>query len=89
MKQVLDQLGFEATSRSGNQVRGPCPIHGSSLRSRAFSVNLRSGRYYCHKCHSHGNQLELWAAANNLRMYAAAVDLCRVLGRDVPWITRW
>jgi DNA primase len=90
MEPVLNQLGFQPTSRSGNQLHGPCPVDGStSTRSRTFSVNLATGRYYCHKCHSHGNQLELWAAVHQLPLYEAAVDLCRVLGREVPWIQRW
>ena len=49
---------------------------------------LGTGRYYCHKCRSRGNQLELWAAANKLSLYEAAVDLCRILGHEVPWIER-
>ena len=90
MSDVLNQLGFEPTGRSGSQLRGPCPVHGSGwTRSRTFSVNLMAGRYDCHKCHSHGNALELWAAVHKLPIYEAAVDLCRVLGRQVPWIDRW
>jgi len=90
MEEVLNQLGFQPTSRSGCQLRGPCPVHGStSPNSRTFSVNLGTGRYFCHKCHSRGNQLELWAAVHKLPLYEAAVDLCRVLARDVPWIHRW
>jgi len=90
MEQVLNQLGFQPTSRSGNQLHGPCPVHGStSSDSRTFSVNLESGRYYCHKCESHGNQLELWAAVNKLPIYEAAIDLCRALNREVPRIQRW
>ena len=90
MKQVLKQLGFQPTSRSANQLHGPCPVHGpTSKRSRAFSVNLATGRYYCHQCHGHGNQLELWAAVHDLSIHEAAVNLCNVLGRDVPWIERW
>jgi DNA primase len=85
MEQVLNQLGFQPTNRSGNQLHGPCPVHGStSSGSRTFSANLDSGRYYCRKCQSHGNQLEPWAAVNKLPMYEAAIDLCRVLGREVP-----
>ena len=58
--QVLDLLGFEPSSVSGDQLRGPCPVHGSSSDlSRSFSVNLTKGRYYCFKCNSKGNQLEL------------------------------
>lgn len=90
MQQVLDQLRFQPTSRSGSQLHGPCPVHrSSSPRSRSFSVNLETARYDCHKCESHGNQLELWAAVHNLTLYNAAIDLCRALGKEVPWIDRW
>jgi DNA primase len=90
MEQVLNLLSFQPTSRAASQLHGPCPVHrSSSTSSRSFSVNLDTGRYYCHKCHSHGNQLELWAAVHQLPMYEAALDLCRALGRDVPWIKRW
>ena len=90
MEQVLNQLNLQPTARSGNQWHGPCPVHGStSAGSRSFSVNLDTGRYFCHKCQSHGNALELWAAVHKLNIYDAALDLCRALGRDVPWINRW
>ena len=90
MVQVLEQLHFEKVSQSGDQLRGPCPIHGSSNpSSRTFSVNVSTGRYYCHKCQSKGNQLELWAAVHKLSIYEAAIDLCRALGRPVPRINRW
>ena len=90
MEQVLDQLGFHPTSRAGNQLHGPCPVHRStSARRRTFSVNLETGRYFCHKCHSKGNQLELWAAVRKLPIYEASLNLCDILGREVPWIKRW
>ena len=90
MEQVLNLIGFDPTSRSGDQWHGPCPIHqSSSPNSRSFSVNLNTRRYYCHKCHSKGNQIELWAEINKLPIYNAAEDLCHALGRDVPWIRRW
>jgi DNA primase len=90
MEQVLTQINFEPASRSGNQWHGPCPVHRStSSNSRTFSVNLNTRRYYCHKCQSKGNQIELWAAVNQLPIYAAAIDLCHALGHDVPWIRRW
>jgi hypothetical protein len=50
---------------------------------------LDAARYYCHKCHSRGNQLELWAAVHRLTIYAATIDLCRALGKEVPYINRW
>ena len=49
MEQVLKQLDFQPTTRSANQLHGPCPVHGSTSKSsRTFSVNLTTGRYYCH-----------------------------------------
>lgn len=89
MEQVLDRLGFKPVTCLGEQLHGPCPVHGSSRsRSRTFSVNLRERRYYCHKCHSHGNPLELWAAVHDLSIYQAALDLCWTLGHPIPWTTR-
>jgi DNA primase len=92
MEQVLSLLGFQPSRRSGAQWYGSCPLHEPLSEHhvrRSFSVNVAIGRYSCHRCHSHGNQLELWAAATKLPLYKAAVDLCRRLGRDVPWIDRW
>jgi DNA primase len=90
MDQVLDLLGFEPVSRSGPQWYGRCPLHESRAKcSRCFSVNLTLGRYYCHHCHRHGHQLDLWAAATQLPLYRAALDLCQRLGREVPWIQHW
>ena len=90
MEQVLSLLGFEPATRCGPQWHGACPVHGStSNRSRSLSVNVERGRYYCHKCHSKGNQLELWAAVKKMSLYQAAIDLCRALGRDTPWIKQW
>jgi hypothetical protein len=90
MEEVLNLLGFEPSHRRGDQWYGPCPLHDSQPgRSRHFSVNVTIRRYHCHKCHSQGNQLELWAAVTKLRLQPAAIDLCRALSRDVPWIRRW
>lgn len=90
IKEVLDLLGFQATHPAGDQLRGPCPVHGStSARSQTFSVNLSTGRYQCFKCGSKGNQLELWAEVKRIKLYDAAIDRCNALGREVPWIHRW
>jgi DNA primase len=89
MADVLGQLRFEPTSVRGAQVRGPCPVHGSSsARSRSFSVSLALGRYRCFRCSSRGNALELWAAARGIGIYAAALELCERLGIEIPWRPR-
>ena len=90
MRDVLQLLQFEATSRRGEQWRGPCPVHGSqNPRSRSFSVNVQLGRYQCFNCGSRGNALELWAAVHGKSVYAAAVELCELLNVEIPWVTRW
>ena len=85
MSSVLDLLGFAATERIGDQLRGPCPLHGTnSSTSRSFSVNPRKNSYRCFRCGRSGNQLELWAAAKGLPIYDAALDLCQRLNVPVP-----
>ena len=90
MAQVLELLDFEAVVCSGDQLRGPCPVHRSrSAQSTSFSVNLASNRYQCFKCGSAGGQLELWAAVQGISVYQAALDLCERFGVEVPWVRRW
>ena len=90
MQDVLRLLQFEATVRRGDQWRGPCPVHGSrNPQSRSFSVNVRMGRYHCFRCGSRGNAWELWAAVHGVSTYAAAVELCQLLGLETPWVMRW
>jgi DNA primase len=90
MADVLRLLHFAPPSMRGDQLRGPCPVHGSGgPRSRSFSVNVRLGRYRCFRCGSRGNAVELWAAVRQVPLPAAAIELCELLGIDVPWIKRW
>src|SRR5438874_530315 len=87
MMQVLELLGCVAQEVSGDEVRGPCPVHGStSPRSRSFSANVKKRVYRCFRCGSAGNHLELYAAATGQSLYAAALDLCQRVGCAVPWI---
>jgi DNA primase len=88
MKDVLDLLGWRPRTRRGEQLRGPCPLHGSaSPTSRCFAVHLGKGVYHCFRCGAGGNALDLYAAATCQPLYAAAVQLCRRLGQAVPWLS--
>jgi putative transposase len=85
MAAVLGLLGFQATHQRGAQQRGPCPLHGStSGTSRCFSANLNDHIFHCFKCGRSGNALDLWAAANRLTIYDAAIDLCQRLHIPLP-----
>ena len=89
IKEVLDLLGFSAVASSGNQLRGPCPLHRSgSAKSRVFSVSLAKNTFQCFKCKAAGNHLDLWILATRQTLYEAALDLCNRLGRPIPWLNR-
>jgi transposase InsO family protein len=83
--QVLALLGFVPRSDHAGQQRGPCPLHGSTHgTARCFSVNTNAHTFHCFKCGRSGNALELWAHANRLSIYDAAVDLCQRLQIALP-----
>jgi hypothetical protein len=51
LAQVLDVLGFTARTRRGPQVRGPCPVHGSTTaHSRSFAAHLEKNCWHCFRC---------------------------------------
>jgi putative transposase len=83
--QVLALVGFTPRSNHAGQQRGGCPLHGSTRgTARCFSVNTNAQTFHCFKCGRCGNALDLWAAANRLSIYDAAIDLCRRLNIPLP-----
>jgi len=85
MDAVLRLLRFVPSRRRGEQLRGPCPVHGSHRpESRSFSVNLAKNAWRCFHCGLAGNQLDLWAAATGRTLYQATIDLCKKLDRPIP-----
>jgi len=78
--QVLDLCDWRPVSRSGPQLRGPCPIHkSSSEHSRSLSVNTERNLFQCFGCGKKGNQLDLWVAISRQPLFTAALDLARRL----------
>jgi DNA primase len=87
LRDVLELLGWQPRTRRGDQLRGPCPLHGSTApTSRGFAVHLGKGVFHCFRCGAGGNALDLYAAATRQPLHPAAVELCRRLGHDVPWL---
>jgi putative transposase len=83
--QVLALLGFVPHSDRAGQQRGACPLHGSTRgTARCFSVNTHAHTFHCFKCGRSGNALDLWAAAQRLPIYDAAIDLCGRLNIPLP-----
>lgn len=87
MAAVLQLLGFRAKSTHGGQLRGACPLRGStSGTSRCFSTNVDDHVYRSLKCGRSGNALDLWSAATKQPPYDAAIDLCGRLNVGVPYL---
>jgi transposase InsO family protein len=83
--QVLMLLGCAPRSDHHGQQRGACPLHGSTTgTAKCFSVNTHTHTFHCFKCNRSGNALDLWAAANRLSIYDAAIDLCQRLNIPLP-----
>jgi transposase len=79
LEQVLRHLNLlDQLHGSGQQRRGPCPIHGHATdRHHTFSVHLGKNVYQCFKadCAAQGNVLDFWAALHRLPLYDAALNL--------------
>src|SRR5271155_3887253 len=84
---VLELLGWQARIRCGDQVRGSCPVHGSSSPARrSFSAHLGKNVWRCFRCQAGGNALDLWQRVTGQELYPAVLELYRRLGRVVPWL---
>jgi putative transposase len=87
--QVLMLLGITPRSDHAAQQRCACPLHGSTSGSaRCFSFNTTAHTFHCFKCGRSGNALELWAHAQRLSIYDAAIDLCQRLHVVLPTLAR-
>jgi len=85
LTQVLDLIGFTATTQRGPQWRGPCPVHKSaSPRSRSFAAQVEKNCWHCFRCGAGGNALDLYLAVTKLPAYEGALELCARLHVPVP-----
>ena len=85
LTQVLDLVGFAAVTRRGPQLRGPCPVHGSSSpRSRSFTAHVEKNCWHCFRCGAGGNALDLYLAVTKLPVYEGALELCARLHLSAP-----
>lgn len=87
MDAVLELIGFEASSRRGDQLRGRCPLQACQQTARCtFSVDVGRGVFRCFACRTGGNQLDLWALFNRLPLHEAAKSLCHKTHTPIPWL---
>lgn len=77
MQMVLDHYGVKGLIKSGDELRGPCPIHKGSKKSKNFTVNTRKNAFKCFSsdCGARGNVLDLVAAMEQCSVRDAALKL--------------
>src|ERR1041384_2762780 len=77
MQMALDHFGIRNLTKSGDELRGPCPIHHGSKRRKNFTVNIRKNAFKCFSegCGAGGNVLDLVSAMESCSVREAAVKL--------------
>ena len=87
---LLESIGWRParTRRGGDELRGACPIHGSSSEQRTiFSVNRSRTVFKCFKCQAGGDTIALAAYLFGIPLdhrVKAAVALCKHLNMAIP-----
>lgn len=85
---VLRVIGYQKGEIIGVGVRGPCPLY-CHADPRCCKLSWAEDRWYCHRCRKGGGALELYMKYRGKTLFIAALELCRLLGRPVPWMPRF
>ena len=76
MQMVLDHYEIKGLTKSGDELRGPCPIHEDPRQSKkAFAVNVDKNAFKCFVCQARGNVLDFVAALERCSVRDAALKL--------------
>jgi DNA primase len=77
IQMVLDHYGIKNLITHGEELRGPCPIHPGSQRSKNFTVNVRKNAFKCFSkdCGASGNILDLVVAMEQCSVREAGIKL--------------
>jgi CHC2-type zinc finger protein/uncharacterized protein DUF1653 len=77
IQMVLDHYGVKGLAKSGQELRGPCPVHKGSQRSKNFTVNVSKNAFKCFSsdCGARGNVLDFVAAMERCSVRDAALKL--------------
>ena len=76
MQMVLDRYGVRL-SRCGDELRGACPIHKGTAKSKTLTVSLSKNAFKCFSqdCKSKGNVLDFVAAMERCDVRDAAAKI--------------
>jgi DNA primase len=74
MQMLLDHYQVNWLRKSGDELRGKCPIHKGE-GDRTFHVNTGKNAFNCFSCHKRGNVLDFVAAMENCTVRDGAIKL--------------
>jgi len=80
---VMALLGLTWTRQSRTFVRARCPL-GCHEDKHACKFDGTTNLWYCHRCKTGGSALDLYCRVKHLTVFAAAVELCELLHRELP-----
>ncbi|MBA3439209.1 MAG: hypothetical protein H0T92_05005 [Pyrinomonadaceae bacterium] len=77
MQMVLDHYQISGLKKTGDELRGPCPIHKGAPSSRHFCASIPKNAFKCFAadCKARGNVLDFVAAMENCTVRDAALKL--------------
>lgn len=85
--EVLELVGGLVLSVDWDAQRGPCPL-GCHPDPKCCGYNKRVGYFYCHRCKVGGEAFDLYRKISGKEYFQAAIDLCKALGKRVPYRPR-
>ena len=74
MRMLLDRYQVNWLRKSGEELRGRCPIHKGEGQ-QSFHVNLAKNAFHCFSCKARGNVLDFVAAMEKCSVRDGAVRL--------------
>jgi hypothetical protein len=77
IQMVLAHYGIISLSKHGEELRGSCPIHRGSAKSKTFTINVRKNAFQCFskECNARGNVLDFVSAMERCDVRNAALKL--------------
>lgn len=75
MEMVLEHYQINWLRKTGDNLRGKCPIHEAAEGERAFHVSLAKNVFNCFSCKAKGNVLDFVAAKEEVSVREAALKL--------------